>query len=446
MKKSSFVLLILIVFVSQNLLAQTPSNRTNIVLIVADDLGYGDLSCYGNTNIKTPNIDNLALNGIRFTDFHSNGSVCSPTRASLLTGRYQQRTGIKGVITAEKHRDVGLSLNETTIAEEFKKYNYTTAMYGKWHLGYDKKFNPILQGFDNFKGFVSGNIDYHAHIDQEGYLDWWNGTDIDNEKGYTTDLIGHYGADFIKKNNPKKTKKPFFLYVAQEAPHYPYQRRKDNALRTIGSNKTKKVSKDSISSIYKEMVEVLDESVGEIINTLKDIGEYDNTIILFISDNGASQYGNNGVLRAKKGSVYEGGTRVPAILSYPAKLKEAKINNQTILTIDILPTLLDFIGQKPSAKILDGISIKENLLQEVDLPKRDVFYGFKNQLFIRNGKWKLVEVKTKSKVRLELYDLSKDLSEENDVKESNKIIFEAMKKRLHLWVKEVKKDQQIISK
>lgn len=158
--------------------------RPNIVLIMADDLGYGDLSCYGNEYINTPNLDLLASEGVLFTDYHSNGSVCSPTRAALMTGKYQQRTGVEGVVTAKSHRDVGLALAEVTLAEELKQLGYNTGMFGKWHLGYDKAFNPTLQGFDEFVGFVSGNVDYHGHIDQEGYLDWWDGVKIKMKRLY----------------------------------------------------------------------------------------------------------------------------------------------------------------------------------------------------------------------------------------------------------------------
>ena len=146
----------------------TVVTKPNIILVMADDLGYGELSCYGSSKVNTPNLDKLAKQGVKFLDFHSNGPVCSPTRAALMTGKYQQRTGVEGVITAASHREVGLALNEFTLAEALKKEGYITAMYGKWHLGYAEEFNPIHQGFDNFTGFVSGNIDYHAHIDQEG--------------------------------------------------------------------------------------------------------------------------------------------------------------------------------------------------------------------------------------------------------------------------------------
>lgn len=404
---------------------------------MADDLGYGGISCYGNATTLTPNLDALANKGIKFTDFHSNGAVCSPTRAALLTGKYQQRTGVNGVITAKSHREVGLNLNEITMAEEFKKHGYNTGMFGKWHLGYPKEYNPTLQGFDEFKGFVSGNVDYHGHIDQEGYLDWWNGNKIENDDGYSTDLITKYGVKYINDNDPKKTGKPFFLYLPHEAPHYPYQRRIDKILREVGKAGTKKIQKDSISSIYKEMIEVMDEGIGKVIQSLKKTGQYENTIILFLSDNGASKYGNNGGLKGYKSSPYEGGSRVPAIFSYPNKITQNTINKQVILTMDVLPTLLDFIDQKPTKNYLDGISIKENLLHQTELPKRDLFFSFGNNSFIRSGHWKLISKKTKNSKKLELYNLLEDLQEKNNLSLENPELVDKLSQKLQLWKEEV---------
>jgi arylsulfatase A-like enzyme len=396
MKNIIFILSFSFLIASCSSKSESTGLTPNIVLIMADDLGYGDISCYGNTTIHTPNLDLLAAKGIKFTDFHSNGAVCSPTRAALMTGKYQQRTGVGGVITAKKHRDVGLSLNETTIAEEFKKHGYNCGMFGKWHLGYPKEYNPTLQGFDEFTGFVSGNIDYHAHIDQEGYLDWWKGDEIKNEKGYSTDLITEYGVKYIKENDPKNTGKPFFLYLPHEAPHGPYQRRVDKTLRKVGKAGTERVEKDSISSIYKEMVKVMDDGIGKIIQMLKETEQYGNTIVVFISDNGANRHGNNGNLKGYKGGVYEGGSRVPAIFSYPDVIEKGMINEQIILTMDLFPTLLDFIGQKPSAANIDGISIKDNLIHQIKLPQRDVFFliKIKVSLEMEIGSWLVWKVIT----------------------------------------------------
>tara|TARA_R110002111_G_scaffold3319_11_gene20644 strand:+ start:941 stop:2281 length:1341 start_codon:yes stop_codon:yes gene_type:complete len=411
--------------------------RPNIVLIMADDLGYGDLSCYGNEMIQTPNLDFLASQGVKFTDFHSNGAVCSPTRAALMTGKYQQRTGVEGVVTAKSHRDVGLSLSEITMAEELKKHGYSTGMFGKWHLGYDKAFNPTLQGFDEFVGFVSGNVDYHGHIDQEGYLDWWKGGEIENEEGYSTDLITDYGVKYIQENDPEKTGNPFFLYVPHEAPHSPYQRRIDKVLREVGIAGTQAVMEDSIATIYKEMVEVMDEGVGRIIESLKEIGQYENTILVFVSDNGANHFGNNGGLKGFKASAYEGGSRVPAIFSYPDAIKGGNVNDQVVLSMDLLPTFLDFIDQKPT-EIIDGQSIKDNLLHQTNLPERDVFFAYGKKSFIRSGDWKLICTENKNGKNLELYNLANDINERNDMSSDRSDMVSLLLEKLEAWEKEVR--------
>jgi len=418
------------------------NKKPNFILIMADDLGYGGISCYGNTIINTPNLDQMAAEGIKFTDFHSNGPVCSPTRAALMTGKYQQRTGVGGVITAKSHRHVGLSIDEITIADEFKKHNYTCGMFGKWHLGYPAEYNPTLQGFDKFVGFVSGNVDYHAHIDQEGYLDWWNDTIINNEEGYTTDLITKYGVDFIKKNQDK----PFFLYLPHEAPHSPFQRRVDKILREVGERGSVEVPADSIQGIYKEMVEVMDEGIGLIMKTLKETGLDKNTIVIFCSDNGAAKYGDNGVLHGFKASVYEGGHRVPAIAWYPEKFKAGAVNDQTVLTMDLLPTMLDFIGTKPSGINVDGISIKNLLLAEEELPERDLFWKYGNGNAIRSGDWKLVNNMIGGKESVELFNLSDDVSEKNDLSAQKPELVKQLKQKLESWQKEVTKGVPVVSK
>ena len=209
-----------------------------------------------------------------FTDFHSNGSVCSPTRAALLTGKYQQRVGVGGVITAKNHRDKGLSTDEITFANIAKKSGYKTGIFGKWHLGYDPMFNPVNQGFDEFRGFVSGNVDYHSHIDQEGYEDWWEDDKLKKEIGYSTDLITKHSIDFIKNNKEEK----FLLYIAHESPHYPFQGRNSEKLREIGKEFIWSLPENK-NEIYKEMIEVMDEGIGKVIDLVYELNIDKNTII-----------------------------------------------------------------------------------------------------------------------------------------------------------------------
>ncbi|MEZ5326483.1 MAG: sulfatase-like hydrolase/transferase [Verrucomicrobiales bacterium] len=275
-------------------------DRPNFVIIMADDLGYGDVGCYGHPAIQTPHLDRMAREGIRFTDFHSNGAVCSPTRAALMTGRYQQRSGVQGVITAANHRHTGMPLAELTFAEALKTVGYKTGMFGKWHLGYPDSFNPVHQGFDEFSGFVSGNIDYHSHVDQAMHLDWWQADKVANETGYLTDLVSDKGVRFIEQHKGA----PFCLYLAQGAPHYPYQGRNDPALRQPGGKRDPEKI-DDFDRRYREMIEVMDEGIGRILTKIKESGIDDRTLVVFMSDNGAPAsaikgIGSVGALRGAK--------------------------------------------------------------------------------------------------------------------------------------------------
>ena len=404
MNKFYSCIILLHLFFSCNI-SNDHNDKPNIILIVADDLGYGDLSIFGNKNILTPNIDKLGEEGVVYTDFHSNGSVCSPTRAALLTGKYQQRVGVSGVITAKNHRDKGLSTDEITFANIAKESGYKTGIFGKWHLGYDPKYNPINQGFDEFIGFVSGNVDYHSHIDQEGYKDWWFDNKLNEEFGYSTDLISKHSIDFIKKNKDEN----FLLYIAHESPHYPFQGRNSQKLRELGKDFIRGLP-DNKDEIYKEMVEVMDEGVGEVIDLLYELNIDKKTIIFFFSDNGGTRNGNNGLFKGFKGSLYEGGHRVASMVWSPSIIKKG-YRNETFLTMDILPTISDFIGGSINHP-LDGVSMKNNLLFNEKIIERLLFWEYNSNYAVRKNNWKLLIKKDNSK---ELYDLSSDISEEENV-------------------------------
>ena len=404
MNKFYTCIILLHLFFSCNI-SNDHNDKPNIILIVADDLGYGDLSIFGNKNILTPNIDKLGEEGVVYTDFHSNGSVCSPTRAALLTGKYQQRVGVSGVITAKNHRDKGLSTDEITFANIAKESGYKTGIFGKWHLGYDPKYNPINQGFDEFIGFVSGNVDYHSHIDQEGYKDWWFDNKLNEEFGYSTDLISKHSIDFIKKNKDDN----FLLYIAHESPHYPFQGRNSQKVRELGKDFIRGLP-DNKDEIYKEMVEVMDEGVGEVIDLLYELNIDKKTIIFFFSDNGGTRNGNNGLFKGFKGSLYEGGHRVASMVWSPSIIKKG-YRNETFLTMDILPTISDFIGGSINHP-LDGVSMKNNLLFNEKIIERLLFWEYNSNYAVRKNNWKLLIKKDNSK---ELYDLSSDISEEENV-------------------------------
>lgn len=414
------------------------TRKPNIILIMADDLGYGDIGCYGSETIRTPNIDALAAGGMKFTDYHSNCPVCSPTRAALLTGRYQQRTGIEGVVTAARHRDKGLPLAETTFAEVLKSAGYTTAIFGKWHVGYDPRFNPVKQGFDAFRGYVSGNVDYHSHIDQEGYEDWWTDDRPVPEEGYVTDLITQHGLRFIEQNRSW----PFCLYLPHEAPHFPYQGREDNADRTIGQGKPIHGTRQDKAGGYREMIEVMDEGIGRIVGTAKRLGLERDTFIFFCSDNGATAVGSNGPLRGGKGSLWEGGHRVPAIAYWPGKIEPGSVTGETVLGMDLFPTIAAIAGAAlPAGLILDGVDLRPVILEGKRLPERTLFWRYDGKTAIRKGPWKLLvnqpaeDNETQPPVRL--FKLDEDLEERNNLADAQPERAKALRAELAAWEAEV---------
>lgn len=386
--------------------------RPNIVVIMADDLGYGDIGCYGNRSIPTPHLDALAAGGTIFTDFHSSGAVCSPTRAGLLTGRYQQRCGVPRVITAKNHRDHGLPLGEITFAERLKKVGYQTGVFGKWHLGYHPRFNPDKQGFDHFRGYVSGNVDYFSHIDQTGIADWWDESTQITEDGYTTHLITKHATRFIKANKNR----PFCLYVAHEAPHYPYQGPNDKPERTVNGKFQSRGKREDVTNAYREMVVEMDKGIGRILATLREHGLEEDTFVFFFSDNGATASGSNGVLRGHKGSLWEGGHRVPAIAYWPGKIRAGEVCHETAISLDVFPTILTLGGATlPEERTVDGVSLLSQLLANKPLEKRTLFWEYKEQKAVRKGPWKLVVTQTGQDSKTELFNLRDDLQEKKDL-------------------------------
>ncbi|MCA9248149.1 MAG: sulfatase [Planctomycetales bacterium] len=403
----------------------------NIVLILADDLGYGGIGCYGHPQVRSPHLDRLAAEGIRFTDFHSNGAVCSPTRAALMTGRYQQRSGIEGVVTAAGHRHTGLPLDELTIAELMKQAGYATGICGKWHLGYDVKFNPTRQGFDFFRGYVSGNVDYHSHIDQANYLDWWHDAKLQNEPGYTTDLFTKYAVEFIEQHR----KEPFFLYIPHEAVHYPLQGRDSPAQRALGERPGPKLAPgEDAQDIHQQMAEAMDESVGQVVATIKRLGLGENTLIFFFSDNGPMPQSSAGPLRGRKGSIYEGGHRVPAIACWPGAIKPGQTSDVQAMGADLLPTFAALAGAKlPQELTLDGRSLQSVLLASGSLAPRDLFWRVGSGRAIRRGDWKLVVTGKGKRESVELFNLADDLAEKHDLASDEPQVAKELREALRAW-------------
>lgn len=430
--RTAFLGLLSIVFAFVKIQA-TP---TNFILIMADDMGYGDLSCYGNKAYQTPYLDLMAAEGLRFTDFHSSGPVCSPTRAGLMTGRYQQRSGIPGVINAafNANRHHGLQHSEVTLPELLREKGYRTAMFGKWHLGYREKFNPVHQGFEKFRGYVSGNIDYHSHIDRMGVFDWWNNNVLEDETGYSTQLITDHALDYIEQHQ----RDPFFLYLAYEAPHDPYQGPGDPPIRVEGEVLSNHYEDGRISRAYREMVQTMDEGIGRILAKLKSLSIDRRTLVFFLSDNGANKNGQNGGLKGFKGSLWEGGHRVPAIAWWPTVIPPNCFCDDLSISLDVMPTFLDISGVTlPDGHILDGQSLQPAFLKG-SLPDRmrKLFWSYSSQLAMREGPWKLW-LDSRKDASAQLFHLDEDIAEKNNLVLDQGLKFERMKADLKIWYEQV---------
>jgi len=410
--------------------------KTNIILIMADDLGYGDIGCFGNTDIKTPFLDRMASEGLKFTNYYSNGAVSTPTRISLMTGNYQQRAGLEGVIYAQmnKRNEGGISGEDVTIAEIFKENGYSTGIFGKWHLGHKPEHNPIKHGFNEFYGYVSGNVDYISHRDGIGIYDWWHNADSVYEEGYVTDLITARALAFMQQNKDR----PFFLYLPHEAVHAPYQGRNDKADRLPGNKWDPFGSRVDKKEAYKEMIEIMDENIGKIFKKVKELDLMNNTLIFFCSDNGALELGNNGGLKGYKTSLWEGGIRVPAIAWKPGEIAPGTISESQLISMDIAPTLLSLAGIKTDVKF-DGEDFSKVLLKNKVMHERPLFWRYRNQWAVRKGDWKYLRIKDEEF----LFNLKDDKNERINLLSKNPPKVEELKGLLADWENEMGKYKQL---
>lgn len=394
--------------------------RPNVVVIMADDLGCGDMSLYGGW-IQTPRLDRMAKEGIKFTDFHTNSSVCTPTRAALMTGRYQQRYGLVDVIVGSRDGR-GLLPEVPTIARVFKDGGYATGLFGKWHLGYQDKYNPVHHGFDEFVGFLKGGSDYHVRGG------WRNGVDKDVEiEGYGTRVITDLSVDFMKR----KRDEPFFLFVSHQAVHNPYHTPADTPESRDPGWKVH-ATNDINRPRYKVILEELDAGVGKILDTLGELGIAENTVVFFLSDNGAVRMNPKPEARPYRGgkfSQYEGGHRVPAVAWWPGTIEAGRTSDALVMGFDLFPTFAEIAGlndKLPSN--LDGVSVKGHLVDGAAVAERDVFFGYEPKLgtAMRRGKWKMI-VKGED---VQLFDLSKDIKETTNVAGEQPGVVEAMREAI----------------
>jgi arylsulfatase A-like enzyme len=431
---------------------QNEAFSPNIVFILADDLGWKDLACYNNNYTETPNLDALAKNGIRFTEAYAACPVSSPTRASILTGKYPARLQLTNFIAGNRTDPTSpvlpapwkpyLEAREVTIAELLREAGYATGMVGKWHLGGHDSIAPWNQGFDYSRMIGKNGLDYYNY---SIYEDSYKKEFIDKGTEYMTDKLTDYGVEFINKNRTG----PFFLYLAYSAPHVVIVPRPDKMMKYFRKYGE---AAEKFNPYYSAMVESIDDGVGKIIETLKRAGLIENTIVIFTSDNGGlglDELGpvptSNLPLRKWKGHIYEGGIRVPAIFNWPGRINPGSVSNEYFSSIDYLPTLCEVAGIKDRPGMVDGVSILDALTGKGKLDQeRPIFWHyphFSNQLgrpagAVRKGDYKLVENFETGEIGL--YNLKDDISESRDLSGTMKSKTEELLKLLKEWRLSVK--------
>lgn len=425
---------------------QSPK-RPNVIVIYTDDQGYADINLYGSKDLYTPNMDALAKSGVRFMNFYAAAPICSPSRASLLTGRYPQRAGLPAMASS-KEGVAGMPGSQYTMAEMFKDAGYKTAHIGKWHVGYTKDTEPNAQGFDYSFGFMGGCIDNYSHFfywEGPNRHDLWrNGTEIYEPGQFFADLMVDEASKFMSENKNGA----FFMYWAINNPHYPLQGKK----KWLDHYKNLPSPRDK----YAASISTMDENIGALLKKVDELGLRDNTIIVFQSDQGFSREertfgggGSAGQYRGSKFSLFEGGVRVPAFISWPKHIEANGVRNQVAANIDWYPTLAEYCGIKLPARKLDGVSLVPIIRSEQAQTAHSVFNwqsgGGKNnpQWSVLDGNWKLMhrpfEAK-KDELNAQGYflvNLKDDPSEQHNIAEQHPDVVKHLEDVHQKWIAEV---------
>lgn len=447
----------------------TGSDRSpNIVLIVSDDQGYHDLGCFGSDEVIAPNLDRLAKEGVRCTSFYVSWPACTPSRASLLTGRYPQRNGLYDMIrndvadygkriepeeyAVSPERILGMDLREVSIAEVLKKAGYATAVFGKWDGGQLKRFLPLQRGFDRYFGFANTGIDYFTH-ERYGVPSMFHDNEQTTvEKGtYCTYLFQREAVRFVKENKEK----PFFLYLPFNAPHgasnldpkirgaaqapekykkmYPHL--KDTLVKGKRYGKPAMVpSKEKRRLEYLASITCMDDAIGEVLNLLDDNNLTDNTLVIFFSDNGGASSADNSPLRGKKGNVFEGGVRVPFLARFPGRIPAGSVSNEFLTSLELFPMLAKLGDQPlPEGIVYDGFDMLPVLAGREPTQRQEVFWERRSLQAARVGQYKW----TKTLRGQGLYDLASDIGERNDLSEKRPELLAKLKSRFANWKKEM---------
>ena len=427
---------LLALLVASGLAAQQPA-RPNIVLIMTDDVGYGDIGSYGAKDVKTPNIDRLARNGQRYTDFYATPQ-CTPTRAMLITGRYQQRARLERALgTVGPSLDMGLAPTGHSLPQLLKNHGYATGLVGKWHLGFKKEFSPNAHGFDYFYGFLSGYVDFYHHTrGSDGEHDFYENDQPVRDTGYMTDLITARAKRFLQQN----AQKPFFLEVAYNAAHWPFQ--PPGTPSRAANNGAFQAPGDSVPATraqYVAMLEHADRGIGEILGMLDQLGLARNTLVIFTNDNGGEWLSRNAPLFHRKDTLWEGGIRVPLIMRWPARITPSTTTGRPSIMMDLTRTILAAAGAPvPGEARLEG----EDLLGPPKVlgaseEERSLYWRIatpgRQQRAVRRGNWKLLV----DNDDILLFDLNRDIGERVDLAAQQPTLVRTLLKGLRAWEADV---------
>ena len=416
---------------SRSLAAPSPAGRPNILFIMADDLGYADLSCYGQPDFRTPNVDALAGQGMRFTNAYANSAVCSATRTALITGRYQYRLAV-GLEEPIAGRAVGIPRGQPTLPSLLRDAGYSTSLIGKWHLGPLPDFGPLQSGYEHFWGFRGGAVDYYTH-GLLGRADLWDGDTPVEEAGYLTDLLADHAVEALERFG--RGSRPFFMSLHFSAPHWPWEPPGDEAesRRLKGATDIRQMMDfdGGTQKIYAGMVVRMDDRIGQVLAALDRLGLSDNTIVAFTSDNGGERFSNVWPFSGRKTELLEGGIRVPAVVRWPGHVRGGTVSDAQIMSMDWLPTLLAAAGARAApGHPPDGIDIA-GALADGQLPERSLFWRYKahEQRACRRGDWKYLKIDENEF----LFNVARDPLERANWKDRDPARFAALKKAWESW-------------
>jgi len=413
--------------------AARPGVRPNILFILADDLGWADLSCYGRPDYQTPNLDRLAQQGIKFTNAYSAAPVCTPTRVGFHTGRYPARLPVgleepiweRKALSADKLKSTGIPLEHPTVSSLIKSAGYATALVGKWHLGYLPYFGPLKSGFDEFYGNMSGAVDHFTHKDMTDTLDFFEGEVPVEKIGYMTELLTQRAVEYIQRRHQN----PFYLSLHYTAPHWPWEGPKDRAVSDAMKYGPVGFRAGGSIKVYAEMMKSLDSGIGRVLAALKTAGLDRNTLVIFTSDNGGERFSYLWPLSGSKGNLGEGGIRVPAIVRWPGVIPSGRTTNQVAINMDWTATILAATSTASDPEYpLDGQNLLP-ILKGSQVQERTLFWRVGDQDAVRMGDWKYRRVGNETY----LFNLRVDEREQSNFKKQRPEIFEKLKAEFEKW-------------